>query len=281
MHYYDNKKIMVIGCGGTGSEIIKLLTLNQSIKKICVVDYDKVELSNLSRQFVYTKNDIGIFKAEVLAKKMKCEFINKKIQDVSLNIINEYDIIFACVDSISSRMDINCLFYESECKILIDCGVEEFKAHAKRIDKKSSCLYCMKDLFTLDNEAYLCSLSAIDYDNIDITNRNKVLKSLILKIKEKNNINKISEENVLESIINDFNSKVDEKLKTTYFEVYGIYNKIIPNICVINSICASMAINIISMKSDFIYYDATDTLQFNQLILEKYEDCILCNKKND
>ncbi len=60
-------KILIAGCG-LGSNIAEY-ALRLGFENLCIIDGDKVELSNLNRQN-YTFRDIGKFKAEVLHKRL-------------------------------------------------------------------------------------------------------------------------------------------------------------------------------------------------------------------
>ena len=62
--------VLIVGAGGLGSPIaIYLAALG--IGKIGIVDKDKVELSNLSRQIIFENNDIKKIKSSSAISKLK------------------------------------------------------------------------------------------------------------------------------------------------------------------------------------------------------------------
>ena len=73
-----NSSICIIGCGGLGTTTAQYLAMT-GIGKMLLIDFDKVEISNLNRQLSYLEKDIGKNKAEVLKKIFK-----KSIQSLML-----------------------------------------------------------------------------------------------------------------------------------------------------------------------------------------------------
>ena len=63
-------KVLVIGAGGLGCPVAEFLT-RAGVGKLGVIDYDKVNLSNLHRQTLYTKEDIGKSKVLIVKKNIK------------------------------------------------------------------------------------------------------------------------------------------------------------------------------------------------------------------
>lgn len=64
-----NGKIGIAGCGGIGSNIAVHL-VRSGVKHIKIVDFDKVDATNLNRQF-YFSGQLGMVKADTLEKNLK------------------------------------------------------------------------------------------------------------------------------------------------------------------------------------------------------------------
>ena len=64
----SDKKILIVGAGGLGCELLKLLVIN-GFKQISIIDMDKIERSNLNRQFLFDHSSIGKYKSEIAVKK--------------------------------------------------------------------------------------------------------------------------------------------------------------------------------------------------------------------
>jgi ubiquitin-activating enzyme E1 len=118
--------IFLVGAGAIGCEYLKNFAMmgvsckNESnIGTLTLTDFDKIELSNLNRQFLFRESNIGQFKSEVaknFVNKINSSFnINSYSNPVSPeteNIFSDYfwdnqDIIFNAVDNVKARMYLN------------------------------------------------------------------------------------------------------------------------------------------------------------------------------
>ena len=73
----NRKTVCVVGLGALGSNSSNLLT--RSGVNLILVDKDKVELSNLQRQNIYTEGNIGLFKSDVACDYLKSLPLNDAV----------------------------------------------------------------------------------------------------------------------------------------------------------------------------------------------------------
>lgn len=176
-------KILLLGCGGLGSEILKnLVMINEDDKlfdSITVIDLDTIELTNLNRQLLFQTNDIGQFKSIVAAKYLNGRSNEAKkgfeiiplVQDIltlSKSFINQFDICISALDSIEPRRYINNLIcqiaIESNCDNLIpfwDCGSEQLSGQIKLvIPGITACWECSSSTLLDDglNKLPICTI---------------------------------------------------------------------------------------------------------------------------
>lgn len=108
-----NSKILLLGCGGTGS-IAGVNLARIGFGEITIVDFDTVEISNLNRQ-MFRYRDVGREKCAVLKEELeeinpyiKVNAINKNItraEDI-LSLGDNYDVVVCCIDKPSNIVDI-------------------------------------------------------------------------------------------------------------------------------------------------------------------------------
>lgn len=274
-----DRNVLVVGCGGLGSETVKLLKMMRC--GVTVLDYDIIEASNLNRQFYFQEEDSGRFKAEVIAEKTNSKYIAGKVEDTDPSFLGSFDIVFSCLDSISSRMQLNYLFFHSKCRMMVDCGVEGLKAHAKRVSRATSCLYCIKDLYSVEKAPLICSLKS-PHQRVTAENRDQILNSIVFQKKERvcgeTAYSHAVYDETYEEIVAEFNSHAPDNLKASVAEVKGIFENIIPNVCTINSICASIAVMLAFRDTghDFVYFDGSSGISADTMHIDKDPSCFVC-----
>lgn len=106
----DDKTVCIVGCGALGTNAAVHLA-GAGVKKLYLCDFDTVNLSNLNRQFLFTKTDGGFFKCNILKERLSyystdTEYIPtvRKIMSADdLSFAKECDIILCCVDNAVGR----------------------------------------------------------------------------------------------------------------------------------------------------------------------------------
>lgn len=107
-------RVLVVGAGALGNEILKNLAL-LGFGKILVVDLDNIECSNLSRSVLFRPDDIGKSKAGTAAQSVKAIFPEANVHHLDANILYEIglgvfkwaDVILAGLDNREARLWIN------------------------------------------------------------------------------------------------------------------------------------------------------------------------------
>jgi len=111
-------RVMVVGAGALGNEVIKNLSL-MGIGHLFIVDFDSIEAANLSRSVLFREADNQRSKAEIAAARAKQLNPQVKVQyldgDVTsalgLGIIRRMDVVIGCLDNREARLAINRFCY--------------------------------------------------------------------------------------------------------------------------------------------------------------------------
>jgi molybdopterin/thiamine biosynthesis adenylyltransferase len=150
-------KILVIGAGALGNEILKNLAL-LGIGNIFLADMDSIEPSNLSRSILYRERDMGRTKAEVAASVVKDIYPAANVQflhgdvvyKLGLGVYDWADLVLAGLDSREARLHVN------RC-----C----WKTNTPWIDGATEILQGVVRMFVPPGgPCYECTLTAIDWE---------------------------------------------------------------------------------------------------------------------
>jgi len=314
---FEEVKVLVIGAGGLGCELLKDLAL-VGFRDIEVIDMDTIDYSNLNRQFLFRPSDVSHSKAHRAAA-----FINNripgvkvvahhgKIQEMNDDFYCKFHVIISGLDSITARRWMNEKIYQLSCKKInpvngmelddwdddtripfIDGGTEGFLGNARFIyPHKTPCFDCV-DLFPAQQHVYqMCT----------IVNTPRQPEHCIAWAKEKawedeepfgKGVKIDGDEPkhltwCLQKAMEHAQRFEIPTDKLTYKLTQGVIKNIIPAIAATNAIiaatCANEAFKVVTECSrnldNYIYYFGNEGVGTNTQRLEKSSTCAVCNMK--
>ncbi len=106
-----DKTILVLGLGGVGGYVVESL-VRCGIGNLILVDYDKVDITNINRQIIATYSNIGKLKTECFKERIMD--INKECKVTLINVFygednkdslfnKKVDYVIDCCDSLNSK----------------------------------------------------------------------------------------------------------------------------------------------------------------------------------
>ncbi len=153
-------RVLVAGCGALGNEVVKNLALF-GVGHIYVVDFDQIELSNLTRSVLFREEDAynHSYKADIVAKRAReinpqievTPIVGNLFSEVGFGIYRSVDVIIGCLDSRIARYQLNRLALRAG-KSWIDGSIENLTGVVKVYAPGISC--------------YECSLSRDEFNHI-------------------------------------------------------------------------------------------------------------------
>ena len=164
--WWDQKKlsatkVLVVGAGALGNEIIKNLAL-LGIGNVFVADLDTIENSNLSRSILFRYADNGKRKAEVAARAAKDIYPDMRthwfqgniVYDLGLGVYRWADIVLGGLDNREARLSINQNSYKLN-KPWIDGAIEQLNGVARVFVPP-------------DGPCYECTMSKRDWELLEM-----------------------------------------------------------------------------------------------------------------
>ncbi|MGC8672944.1 MAG: HesA/MoeB/ThiF family protein [Thermoplasmata archaeon] len=145
-----NKKVLVIGVGGTGGLISQLL-VRGGIGTLYISDVDKVSISNIHRQLLFTEKDVGLKKIEIALKYLKS--LNSDVNVIPVlekidgkNIeeyVREVDLVMDGTDNFLSRYIINDACVKQNKPWIYSGVLATYGTVMPIIPGKTACLRCL------------------------------------------------------------------------------------------------------------------------------------------
>ena len=149
----QDAKVLIIGMGGLGCPAAEFLT-RSGIGTLGIVDHDRVSLSNIHRQTLYTEKDVNKSKVKIAKKKLneinsktKINIFNYKLNKIKFNkIIKNYDYIVDGTDNFESKFLINDISLDYK-KFLVVGAISKFDGHIFSFDFKNKNNPSLRDFY--------------------------------------------------------------------------------------------------------------------------------------
>ncbi len=142
-------KVLVVGAGALGNEVVKNLTL-MGVGQILVIDFDTIEAANLSRSVLFRETDTKRKKSQVVAARAKELNPQTRIQylhgdvttELGLGIVRRMDVVIGCLDNREARLAIN-RFSHWMGKPWVDGAIQELLGLVRVfVPGKGACYEC-------------------------------------------------------------------------------------------------------------------------------------------
>ena len=221
----EHARVMVVGAGALGNEVIKNLVL-MGIGNIFIVDFDKIELANLSRSVLFRESDSGRDKAEVAAARAREINPNVHVQyfqgdvttGIGLGVFRRMDVIVGCLDNREARLAVNRFSYWIN-KPWVDGAIQEFFGLARVfIPGHGACFEC-----TLTEQArrdlalrYSCPLLARENVLLGKVPTTPTIASIIAAIQSQEALKILHDKPVQPGSVMHFNGMTNEMHTTAY-----------------------------------------------------------------
>ena len=148
----ENSHIAVIGLGGVGSFCASALA-RSGVGTLTIIDFDKIEASNINRQLFATESTIGELKTDAaqnylheINSSLKIIAISEKINSSNLSKIKSVDYIVDAIDDVPAKIEIAKFALENSIPLVSCMGTAMRKdATLLRFDdiyKTSVCPLC-------------------------------------------------------------------------------------------------------------------------------------------
>lgn len=146
-----NSHVVVIGIGGVGGYVCVMLA-RAGVGELTIMDFDKVDETNINRQIVANLKTVGKFKTAVMKKMIldinkdcKVNVISERLSKDNLNKVfaNKYDIVVDAIDSVADKVELIAYCKENGINIISAMGA------GNRIDIPT---FEIKDIYETSND---------------------------------------------------------------------------------------------------------------------------------
>lgn len=148
-------KVLMIGAGGLGCAASQYLTV-AGIGELTLVDFDRVELSNLQRQVLHQDANIGQAKVESAKQSLsqlnphiKINTINAVLDDHEIDaLVADHHLVLDCTDNVSVREQLNLSCFRHRVPLVSAAAIRmEGMVTVFDYQEQTPCYHCFSSLF--------------------------------------------------------------------------------------------------------------------------------------
>ncbi len=147
-----NSHALIVGAGGLGSPVALYLAAS-GVGKLTICDFDTVDLTNLQRQIIHTKQSVGVNKAVSAQQSIYAinpEVVVQTIQQKSTEsefeqMVSNADVVIDCSDNFATRYALNRICFNLK-KPLVSGAAIGFEGQISVFDfrnESSPCYHCL------------------------------------------------------------------------------------------------------------------------------------------
>eukprot|EP00914_Ancora_sagittata_P029130 GHVO01057574.1.p1 GENE.GHVO01057574.1~~GHVO01057574.1.p1 ORF type:complete len:433 (-),score=56.52 GHVO01057574.1:213-1511(-) len=297
-------RVLVVGAGGLGCEILKGLCMS-GFKNIDVIDMDNVDVTNLNRQFLFRRTDIGRSKAVAAAAFVnhRCRSLGvavrahtSRVQDMDISFYKQFNIVISGLDNTEARRFLNSMMHslveinkEGDVDVgsiipYLDGGTEGMKGQSRVIlPTMTSCFECSLETLTPKVTYPLCTIAetprlpehCIEYALVVLWTRE--FPSTPIDTDNPGHIDWLFNEALSRASVYGIDG-------VTRMLTLGVVRRIIPAVAATNSVIAASVVNealklsiyCAPVMNNYMLYNGEDGVHTLTFPYEKVRDCLVC-----
>ena len=125
-----NANILVVGVGGVGGFVCEAL-VRSGVENITIIDFDKVDTTNINRQIIALTSTVGKYKVDVLKKRLQDINPNAKVNAIKEQIVsdnvanfvnNKYTYVIDAIDQVQNKIELICACKKLDLSIISAMG---------------------------------------------------------------------------------------------------------------------------------------------------------------